>query len=366
MHPHADTQYINAFNHISGIGPQKLFKIAHFFNSFESAWHADEKQLISAGLSPTLTKGVIDHRKNIDVKREWQKCIDENIDLISVLNDFFPEKFKNMQNPPFCLYVRGNIDALHKPSVAIVGSRKISKYGTHATTAFANSIAKEDVVIVSGLALGTDAIAHKGALEAHGKTVAVLAGGIDDATITPHSHLSLSQEIVTNGGTLISEYPIGTEPHRGTFPTRNRLMAMLADAVIVIEATKKSGTLITAEYAKKYDRPLFALPGSIFSDNALGPNMLIQSGCAKPILASNDVLSLFDKKESASKELLTFTDKNHETIYKIISKHPEGIQVNKLIKESNLDTNTISSTLTLLEIDNIVQNIGNQTYITKK
>lgn len=361
-----DAKYINAFNLIPGIGPQKLFKLSHHFASFKDAWHADKNDLISANLSEKLVQSVIESRRNIDIDTEWKKCEDESIILISVLNDIFPEKLKHIPNPPFCLYVRGNINALNTPCIAIVGSRKISEYGTHATRSFSTSIGQEGVTIVSGLALGTDAIAHKGALEVSGVTIGVLAGGIDNATITPRTHTNLAQEIITKNGMLISEYPCKTEPNRGTFPVRNRLMAGLSDAVVIIEATQKSGTLITAEYAKKYNKPLFALPGSIFSDNALGPNTLIQSGEAKPVLCSNDILRLFDKRKSNNRTEISFADKIQEDLYKLIKKHPNGIQINTLIKKSKLDTNTISGTLILLEIDKIVQNIGNQTYIIKK
>ncbi|PID52405.1 MAG: DNA-protecting protein DprA [Candidatus Moraniibacteriota bacterium] len=366
MHTTHESQFINAFNLISGIGPKNLHKLSHHFNSFEDAWNASEKEFLSTNLFPSTIQSILKNRDNIDVEKEWQKCTKENIFLLSILDKNYPKNLKNIPDPPFCLYVRGNIDILHKSSVAIVGSRKISEYGKNATTALAGGIAEEGITIISGLALGTDATAHRTALEVQGTTIAILGGGINDTAITPRTNLSLAKDILAQNGTIISEYPYDTMPNHGTFPTRNRLMAGLSDAVIIIEATKKSGTLITAKYASTYKKLLFALPGSIFSDNALGPNTLIQKNVAKPILCSNDVLQLFDKKEKKKQKNITFTNKNHKMLYEIIAKHPDGIHINHIIKESNMDTNTISSTLTLLEIDDLIKNIGNQIYIVKK
>ncbi len=357
------TPYLNAFNCIAGIGPQKLFLLSRHFDSFADAWHADEKTLITAGISPTLAQKIVRARAQIDITHEWKKCTRENITLISTLDDHFPDKLRDIPQPPFCLYVRGNTDALHMPSVAIVGSRKTSEYGTHATTTLANTIAQNGIAITSGLALGTDAVAHRGALDAGGTTIAVLAGGIDDASITPRTHYGLAHDIIAQGGLLVSEYPVGTQPNRGTFPVRNRLMAGLSDAVIIIEAAKKSGTLITAQYATTYNKPLFALPGSIFAENALGPNTLIQKGVARPILAGSDILALFDKKTDTHAQTPTFTDTDHEALYTIITNHPDGIHINDIIKKSPLDTQHISSILTLLEVSGHITNIGNQKYV---
>lgn len=363
MHTPHDYIYINAFNQIPGIGPQKLYKLSDHFNAFSDAWDADVDELITAGLSQKLAETIRDTRTSIEPAAQWQRCADENISLISVFDDVFPEKLKKISNPPFCLYVRGNTDALNTKSVAIVGSRKISTYGTQATTSITRDIALSDITIISGLALGTDALTHRTTLESGGTTVAVLGGGINDAVITPRSHINLAKDILESGGAVISEYPVDTEPHRGTFPARNRIMAGLADATIIIEAAKKSGTLITAECAQKFDRPLFALPGSIFTENAFGPNMLIRDASATPLLSSTDILDLFHKKQPTSTQTATFTDKNQETLYGIIKKHSDGVHVNQLIKTSSLDATTISSTLTMMEIDGVVKNTGNQTYV---
>lgn len=359
--------YINAFNIISGIGPQKLYLLASHFESFQKAWDASTDELINSGLSVKLVQTIVTERDYLDPQKEWQKLQDNDIQLITIQDDLFPKKLKTITSPPFLLYVRGNMNTLNSPSVSVVGSRKISDYGKHAITSIISDVSHAGVTIVSGLALGTDALAHRETLDANGTTIAVLGGGIDDATITPRSHTNLAKQILDNDGAIISEYPIGTQPNRGTFPARNRIMAGLTDATIIIEATEKSGTLITAEHAHKCGRKLFALPGSIFTQNSLGPNMLIRDKNAIPLLCSADVLCIFSAKGGKDvqkkKQKERFANETQQALFETIKKHSDGAQINTIIKETKLDGSTISSELIMMEIDGIVKNIGNQTYI---
>ncbi len=364
-----DHIYINAFNLISGIGPKKLYLIAKHFDAFEYAWKSTSRDLADAGFSKKLIQDIVNQRQNIDPATEFQKLQDSDIQITTIQDKYFPKNLKTITSPPFLLYVRGNLDALKSPSIAVVGSRKISDYGKHAISSIISDVARSGITIVSGLALGTDAQAHRQALESNGKTIAVLGGGIDDTTITPRSHINLAKQILDSGGTIISEYPIGSQPNRGTFPARNRIMAGLTDATVIIEATKKSGTLITASHAYKFGKKLFALPGSIFATNSAGPNMLIRDKNAIPLLCANDILNIFKnvlnsgQKSSGQACLSTTLAGNQKILYKTIKKHPEGVQINIISKQTKLDTSTISSELTMMEIDGIVKNIGNQTYI---
>ena len=360
-----DYIYINAFNRLSGIGSHKLHLLDRHFDRFADAWSADYSTLVTAGLSASLATQVIEQRKNIDPEIEWGNLQKNNITLITHHDPFFPIQLRDITNPPFCLYVRGDASILHLPSVAIVGSRKISEYGIRATTVFVHDLAHAGINIISGLALGTDITAHRVALANNGITVAILAGGIDDMSIAPRSHVQVARQIIDHGGALISEYPMSTEPTRGTFPARNRIMAGLTNATIIIEAGEKSGTLITATYAAQFKKKIFALPGSIFAPNAFGPNILIRNGIAQPILSSNDVLKMFHKehKNVIQRAVPEFASKEEKALYELINKHPDGIQINHLIKETSLDTNTISSTLTMLELSEFIKNIGNQTYV---
>lgn len=357
--------YINAFNHIPGIGPQKLIILSNYFTNFFDAWTASEKDLENAGLTKKPIKSIISHRKTINPELLWEKCSQEGINLIYSKEPEFPQNLKEINQPPFFLYYRGDIEALKNHSATIVGSRKISDYAKRATESLTTDLANSEIAIVSGLALGTDAIAHHNTLKNNGIAIAVLGGGIDDNTIAPKSNFCLAHQILEKDGVIISEYPPGTAPSRGTFPARNRIMAAFSDVIIIIEASAKSGTLVTAEHACALNRPLFALPGSFFSQNAVGPNTLIKEKKAEILLKSEQILRLFHKKQPTSIRTITFTDKNQEALYRIIKKHPEGIHVNQLIKTSPLDATTISSTLTMMEIDGIAKNTGNQIYIVK-
>ncbi len=365
-HSLPDLMYINAFNHLTGVGSHKLHVLNQYFNCFKDAWFADHTMLVTAGLSKSLVIQIIEQRKKINPEIEWDKLQKNKINIITHHNPLFPKQLHDITNPPFCLYVRGDATVLNLPSVAIVGSRKISDYGIRATTVFVHDLAHAGIVIVSGLALGTDITAHRAALTNNGITIAILAGGIDDMSIAPRSHIHIAKQIIDHGGALISEYPLSTKPTRGTFPARNRIMAGLTQATIIIEAGEKSGTLITAAYASQFKKKLFALPGSIFAPHAYGPNHLIRNDIAKPIFSSNDVLAVFHKehKNVAQKITPTFVNEDEKKLFNIINKHPDGIQINHLIKESSRDANTVSSTLTILEIDEYIKNIGNQTYVS--
>jgi DNA processing protein len=360
-----DHSYVNAFSAIPGVGTQKLFLLSNYFDSFSAAWIAPLDKLIEAGFSPKLADVVVAHRSQIDPSATWQRVVQSGAQLLTVKDPQFPVRLREIEHPPFCLYVRGNINLLSSPSVAIVGSRKVSEYGTRATTLLAGEIARSGITIVSGLALGTDALAHRTTLENKGATIAVIAGGVDDDAIAPRSHLSLAHKILASGGTIISEYPIGTVPNRGTFPARNRLMAGLSVATIIIEAAKDSGTLITATHASQFHRKVFAVPGSIFATYAYGSNHLLRDGIAEPILCAHDVICLFHKNKKRTERNIThtFSSTEEKSLYEHIKKYPEGIQINRLIKELSLDTTTISSTLTMLEIAGMIKNIGNQTYV---
>ncbi len=360
-----DHIYINAFNMIPGIGAQKLFFLSNHFDSFETAWHAPAEELAAAGLSTKLISATLLYRSHIDPITSWEKMTRSDTKLLVFSESHFPKKLREIPQPPFCLYVRGNINALSTPSVAIVGSRKISEYGIRATTLLTGEIARSGITVLSGLALGTDALAHRTTLENNGTTIAIVAGGVDDASLAPRSHLSLAHKILDHSGTIISEYPIGTKPSRGTFPARNRLMAGLADATLITEAAKDSGTLITAAYAHTYNKKTFALPGSIFSPQAAGSNELIRNGIATPLFKSADIITLFHEENtflSISEKERTFSHPDHKTVYNMIASH-DGISINHIIKKTNFDTTTVSTTLTMLEIDGIIKNIGNQTFI---
>ncbi len=199
-----------------------------------------------------------------------------NIDIISIEDKQYPNILKEIYDPPICLYIRGNKEILNNKSISIVGCRKATDYGRKVARDFAYNISKQDINIISGLAIGIDSEAHLGAVEANKMTVAILGNGLD--TIYPKENINLSQKILDSGGTIISEYPLGTKPKKENFPARNRIISGMSNGLLVVEAKEKSGTLITVDFALEQGRDVFVVPGNIVSENSVGTNDLIKQG----------------------------------------------------------------------------------------
>ena len=207
--------------------------------------------------------------------------------VIAITNEKYPKKLKEIYSPPKCLYVVGDSSILNKPCLAMVGCRKYSEYGKKSAYYFSYNLAKLGYIIVSGLAVGIDSFSHLGAISAKGKTIAVIGSGLDN--IYPKENIELAKKIIETGGCIVSEYPLGTNAEKKHFPARNRIISGVSEAVIVVEAQEKSGSLITADFALEQGREVFAVPGNINSKNSVGTNYLIQEG-AFPILNYKDVL----------------------------------------------------------------------------
>ena len=207
--------------------------------------------------------------------------------VITIKDERYPQKLKNIYSPPKCLYAIGDVRILNKPSIAMVGCRKYSEYGKKAAYYFSYNLAKAGLNIVSGLAVGIDSFSHAGCIAAKGKTIAVIGSGLDN--IYPKENIELAKKIIEEGGCIISEYPLGTKPEKNHFPARNRIISGLSEAVLVVEAKEKSGSLITADFAIEQGRDVFAVPGNINSKNSVGTNLLIQEG-AFPILNYKNIL----------------------------------------------------------------------------
>ena len=207
---------------------------------------------------------------------------------INMNSKYYSERLKNIDDAPKELYCLGNLELLnYKNNIAMIGSRNCSSYGERAAKDFAFNLAKEDICIVSGLAKGIDSFSHIGALNAKGKTIAVLGSGLDN--IYPKENIKLVEEIIKNNGLVISEYPLGTKPLKYHFPARNRIISGLSDSVLVVEARKNSGTNITVDFALEQGKDIFVIPGNIYSKTSDGTNFLITEG-AIPVLSYKDIL----------------------------------------------------------------------------
>ena len=301
-------------------------------------------------------------KNSINPKEEWEKLEKENIKLITLGDSDYPDLLREIPNPPYILYKKGEINFNSSPMISIVGSRKYTAYGSQIAMSLAKDLASAGITVVSGMALGIDTFSHRGALDNHGKTIAVLGNSLDDNNIYPRNNFNLSREIIASGA-LVSEYPIETSAGPLTFPARNRIIAGLTIGTIVIEAGAKSGSLITADMALEYNREVFSVPGSIFSPLSFGTNNLIKNG-ARVVTGIKDVLEELDLiKENVKKEIIPKNPENNEEkiILKILS--PDPLHIDNIAKLAKLQTAVCSSVLSMMEIKGWVRNIGGQNYI---
>lgn len=286
-------KYFNAFNIIGGIGPIAFKKLLDYFKTLENAWQADSVELTKAELNKSIVEKIIRQRPKINLDFEMERLDKEGIKLITIQDKDYPILLKEIYAPPALLYVRGKIPPGNNIGLGIVGSRQLSFYGQQTTPPLTAKLAQAGITIISGLAKGIDTLAHQATLEVGGQTIAVLGCGIDDKSVYPYSNRQLAERIAKNGGAVISEFPIGTQPLPQHFPQRNRIISGLSKGILVIEATKRSGALITAQNALEQNRDVFAIPGSVFSKNSFGPNNLIKMG-AKLVNQVDDILQEFN------------------------------------------------------------------------
>lgn len=356
-------KYLNALNIIDGVGSQKMSLLLEFFGSAENAWKASPEELRQSRIGEVLAEKIIQERKKIDPDAEWEKLQKENIQVIALSDPAYPGLLRQIHNPPSLLYIKGVCNNFNiSPMIAIVGSRKFTAYGNQAAFAIARDLARAGITVVSGLALGIDAIAHRGALEGKGQTLAILGSSLEDFQIGPRINFGLSREIIESGA-LLSEYPLGTPATPGTFPARNRLMAGMTLGTLVIEAARGSGSLITANLALEFDREIFAVPGSIFSPQSEGANDLIKSG-AKLVGNAKDILEELKIEEAKNIETVKKiipASAEEEIILKQLSHEP--VHIDKIIKMVKLEVNVISSVLSIMEMKGLAKDIGGQNYV---
>ena len=277
------------------------------------------------------------------------------ISHISATDNTYPDKLRTIDEPPKQLYYLGDLDAaLNGPILAVVGSRKVTPYGRQITEKLVREVARQGITIISGLALGVDALAHQAALTERARTIAVMPCGLDK--IYPSSHRQLAEDILKSGGALVSEYPSGTEPYPINFVARNRIVAGLADAVLITEAALKSGTLHTANFALEQGKTVMAVPGNITSELSAGTNNLIKSG-AIPITEIRDILSAMGLERAKNRAVRPIGDTNEETL--ILELLYAGIsEAGELLHKTELAPQIFNQSLTMLEIQGKIKPLG--------
>lgn len=272
------------------ISNSKKLKLIKKYNNPKTLYEKNKKELEeNIFLNETEINEIVEYNKKQNLKYYIDYMEKNKINIITIFDTEYPENLKILYDKPLYLYFKGNIDLLREGGIAVVGARNCSNYGKNIAEKFAYNIAKSDKCIISGLAKGIDKCSHIGALKAKGKTIAVIGNGLDD--IYPNENKELANQIVNNGGLVISEYVIGTKPEKMNFPERNRIISALADGILVVEATKKSGSLITVDFGLDQGKEIFAIPGNINCINSIGTNELIKQG-ANLVTEYKDIMDI--------------------------------------------------------------------------
>lgn len=354
-------KYLLGIAKITTIGPSRYKKIKKHFFDLRNFWKADFGEITKAGIDSKTAETIIAQRKEISPENEEEKVKKLGIKIIELDDSNYPKLLKEIHQPPFMIQVLGKLNLENDFPFAVVGTRKISSYGKQITTQLARDLALSNLSIVSGLALGTDTLAHQAAVGVNKKTIAVLGCGLEK--IYPSANQNLAKEIIEKDGAIISEFPIGTRPFKSNFPRRNRIISGLSLGVLITEADVKSGAMITAKYALEQNREVFAVPGSIYNPLSAGPNFLIKQG-AVLTESSNDILETLNLKEAKffqSAAQIIPDNEVEKIIFSLLSFEPTP--VDKIIRLSMLNISVVNSTLTMMEIKGSVKNLGGQNYI---
>lgn len=347
----------------SNIGPKRFQNILNHFSGLEKAWDAKAHEYEKIGIFSKTYSNFDNFRNTFDTEKYALQLKKNNIDFISFLDGPYPKMLKKLENPPIGIFVKGNINLLkEKFSVGVVGTRKMTSYGRSVTEGIVSELVDSGVVIISGLALGVDGTAHRAAVSNNGKTIAILACGVD--CCRPSENLGLYQDIIKNGGLVISEYPLSMQPQKGTFLARNRIIAALSDGVLVTEAAEDSGSLVTAEWGFKLSKKVFAVPGPITSKMSDGSLKLLKRG-AILVTEGKDVLNQFNIKKTKGKvNSQKFKNLSNEEKKIVSLLENEELTIDALSKKINLPSSKLFISVSNLELLGIIKNNGGKISLT--
>jgi len=357
----SDLKYWVAFGRIPRIGRARVSLLEKHFGRLENAWTASAGELRAAGLDAGSISAFLATRDKVSPEGELEGLERLGIRALTWHDEAYPPRLKEIYDLPPVLYVRGQLTAADEWAVAVVGTRRGTAYGRQVAEELAGALARSSVSVVSGLARGIDSIAHRATLAAGGRTIAVLANGLD--LVYPPEHARLAQEIMERGA-LISDYPLGTQPRSEYFPRRNRIMSGISLGVLVVEGDVRSGALITARQALEQNREVFAVPGSIYAPACRGTNRLIQEGEAKLVRQVEDILAELNLTmatyQMEMKELVP-ADETESLLLKHLSSEP--IHIDEVRRECGLPIAAVSSALAMLELKGMVRQVGRMNYV---
>lgn len=358
--------YLLALHSIDGLGPIRLKAILDYFKDPKLAWEANVGEIKAVGVPQPTVDLFAETRKKMDPPAYAESIKDSGISWVTLFDENYPKLLKQIYDPPIVLYYIGEILPQDEKAIAVVGTRKMSGYGKAVTDELTRGLVSARLTIVSGLARGVDSEAHKMALEAGGRTLAILGGGLNK--IFPPENTNLSKEIASGHGAVVSEFPPDYPSVAGNFPSRNRIISGLSKAVLVTEAAEDSGSLITARLALEQGREVYSVPGPITSSLSKGPIDLIKEG-ARPVYKVEDILDdlgisqnqkLNIKNQKDMKEL----SESEQAILNCLEN--ESMHIDEICRKVDLQTSIVSATLLKMEIAGFVQNLGSGTYCVTK
>jgi DNA processing protein len=354
-----DKKYWIGFNLVRGIGAVRFQQILSFFGDLSIAWQAPAEAFKEAGLPTRALNNLLRLRDETDLDELYESILAKDVQVLTLPDDVYPHLLKQIDQSPPVLYVRGKLLPSDDFAVAMVGTRRISAYGQQITRDTSLYLAGHGLTIVSGLARGVDALAHQSALQAGGRTIAVLGSGVD--VIYPPEHRKLAEAIIENGA-IISDYPLGTQPEGVNFPPRNRIISGLSLATVVVEAGERSGALITSDFALEQGREVFAVPGNILSPVSKGTNRLIQKG-AYALVSPQDVLDVLDLSQVQEFKEARQALPADTTEAKILqSMDYEPVHVDEICNAVGMAVEKVTAALTMMELKGLVQHVGGMRY----
>jgi DNA processing protein len=345
---------------VKGIGAVRLRTLLDAFGDAQKAWTAPPQALRQAGLSDKLVENLARLRADVSLEQVWEDIHSQGIEVLTWEDEAYPTRLRDVDNAPPVLYLRGTITPDDDWAVAIVGTRRATSYGRQVTEGIARELAHNGVTVVSGMARGIDGVAHRAALDAGGRTLAVLGSGVD--RIYPPEHRRLAEEIVAQGA-LVSDYPPGTPPEGRNFPPRNRIIAGLSLATVVVEAGRRSGALITSDFALEQGREVFAVPGNVMAPQSRGPNRLIQQG-AHPLLDPKEILETLELSmltEQRQARTVLPSNPSEAQIFDVLGY--ESLHVDEIQVQTGMPIEEVTATLAMMELKGMVRKIGGMRYM---
>lgn len=357
----SDKRYWLGFNIVPRIGPVRVRALLAFFGSLEAAWHADPSQLAAAGLERRALENLLHVRATISLDEEMEKMQRAGVQMLTWDDAAYPRLLREVDDAPPVLYMRGELQPVDEFAIAIVGTRHATTYGREAAHQLATDLARRQITIVSGLARGIDSEAHKAALQAGGRTIAVMGCGVD--IIYPPENRALADRIMASGA-LVSDYPLGTKPEASNFPPRNRIISGLSLGTVVVEGDENSGALITARFALEQNREVFAVPGNVTYRHSSGTNRLIRDGEAKLIMSVEDILdelNLTMVSQQAEVREIAPENQTEALLMRYLSAEPT--HVDDICRAVRLPIAEVTSALTLMELKGMVRQVGGMQYV---